>query len=255
MINCQEIFFSKHYSKKRIEIANSIIGEKIVKKIIAFALYLLGASRREVAQLLKLPYDTFKSFTNRIEQEGISVLIDRRLNPKKDLCNKSKAHQKVQAEFKDDFLIINFGLEDKILKIPKRNTIQIKTIVLTLLENNFIDTHNASILLNCSSLYIQRLNRKLHNNDVFILIDKRHGQQQDYIFKSEIKAEIIQQFSVNAAIGKKTSSQTLVEDLKERCNLDLSSRSIRFHIEKLGLSKIKNTLPQLIESFKKKLKI
>jgi hypothetical protein len=62
---------------------------------------------------------------------------------------------------------------------------------------------------------------------------------------------MIQQYIANLVSKKRTSSQVLSEDIKERCNLDLSSRTIRLHIDKLGLSKIKKTLPELIDSLKK----
>jgi hypothetical protein len=62
---------------------------------------------------------------------------------------------------------------------------------------------------------------------------------------------MIQQYIANLVNRQKTSSQALSEDLKQRCDLNLSPRTIRLHIEQLGLSKIKKTLPELIDSFKK----
>ena len=91
----------------------------------------------------------------------------------------------------------------------------------------------------------------MRNPDRAVLLDDRQGQIQDYVFTPETKAEVIQQFSVNAAVKTKTSSKALAEDIKARCDLDLSPRTIRLHIEKLGLSKIRQTLPKLIETFKK----
>ncbi len=78
MINYHNLKFSDHYSHQRISLLNKIIGEKTVKNIIALALYLLGASRKSVAEFLEIPYDTLISFTKRIEQEGLSALFDRR---------------------------------------------------------------------------------------------------------------------------------------------------------------------------------
>jgi len=251
MINCHQLSFSFHYSKKRTAIANKIIGTTTVKKILAFALYLLGASRKAIAEILNLPYDTFKSFTQRMEQEGISALIDRRLKQKAIPEINSPVRQKGQVNSTSDFLVINFGIENQSLKIPANNTIQIRTVVLTMLENDFIDIHTASQVLGCHSVHVQRLNRQLQNDDATTFIDKRQGQTKDYVFNPEIKAEMIQQYIANLVINRNVSSQRLSEELRQRCNIDLSSRTIRLHIEKLGLSKIKKSLPELIDSLKK----
>lgn len=248
-MNCQDIKFSKHYSEKRISIANKVIGIKIVKWILSFTLYLYGASRQIAAESQNLSYDTFKSFTQRIEKEGLSAFFDKRYRATPTI--KQKSITKAQAGFHDDYLIINLGITGTSLKIPANNSIQIKTILLSLYENNLLDKQIVSDLLGYSPIYIQRLNKKLQNNDVAIFIDKREGQKMDYVVTPEIKAEIIQQFVANTAACKKTSSQTLSEDLKERCNIDLPARTIRLHIKKLGLSKIKPTLPPLIELIKK----
>ncbi len=251
MINCHQISFSFHYSEKRTAIANKIIGTTTVKKILAFALYLLGASRKAIAEILNLPYDTFKSFTQRVEHEGISALIDRRLKHKAIPEINSPVTQKGQVNSTSDFLIINFGIENRRLKIPANNTIQIRTVVLTMLENDFIDIHTASQVLGCHPVHVQRLNRQLQNDDATTFIDKRQGQTKDYVFKPEIKAEMLQQYIANLVIHRNVSSQRLSEELRQRCDIDLSSRTIRLHIEKLGLSKIKKSLPELIDSLKK----
>lgn len=251
MINCHQLSFSISYSEKRTAIANKVIGTTTVKRIIAFALYLLGASRNAIAEILNLPYDTFKSFSQRMEQDGISALIDRRLKQKAIPVINPPEPPKGQVDFTPDFLIIYFGIENQSLKIPANNTIQIRTVVLTMLKNNFIDIHTASQALNCHPVHVQRLNRQLQNDDATIFNNKRQGQTKDYVFNSEIKAEMIQQYIANLVNNKKTSSLALSEDLKERCDLDLPSRTIRLHIAKMGLSKINKSLPDLIDSFKK----
>jgi hypothetical protein len=248
-MNYQDIKFSEFYSEKRITLANDVIGKKMIKWIIAFALYLCGASRKAAAESQNLSYDTFKSLTQRIEKEGLSAFFDKRFTATPTI--KQKPILKAQAGFYDDYLIINLGITGLSLKIPAKNSIQIKTVLFSLYENNLLDKHIVSDLSGYSPLYTQRLNKKLQENDAAILIDNRQGQKTDYVVTPEIKAEIIQQYAANTATCKKTSSQALSADLKERCNIDLPARTIRLHIKKLGLSKIKQTLPGLIESLKK----
>lgn len=254
MINCHDLKFSEYYSNQRLDQANKIIGEKTVKKIIAFTFYLLGASRKATAATLNIAYDTFKSLTERIEQEGLAALLDRRVKhlPLPEIKEMTvQKIQKVQVCFEDDFLLINLESGSNLMKIQSNNSIQVKTILLTLLENKLIDRRMVAELLDYTPVHIQRLNQKLHNNDVSLFMDQRQGQQQDYVCNQEIKAEMFQQYIANLVSGKSISSQTLSENLKERCHIDLPSRTIRFHIEKSGLSKIKKTLPRLIESLKK----
>ena len=83
------------------------------------------------------------------------------------------------------------------------------------------------------------------------LIDKRQGQQRDYAVTAEIKAELIQQFAFNAITGKATSSQQLCQQVNEACGSDITDRSLRLHINKLGLSTIKNSLCKMVDEFKK----
>lgn len=251
MINCQSLSFSGFYSEKRIALANKIIGAAAVKKIIALSFYLLGASRKAISEIMNIPYDTFKSFTQRVEKEGIQTLFDRRSKYQPIPIVEVRTEKKIKASFQDDFLIMDFGEETTTIKVPSKNKNQIKTVLLTMVDNKLLDKKTVADLLGYAPIYIQRLSRQLRTNDVSILFDERQGQQKEYVFTPEAKAEVIQQFTANAAVRKKTSSKALAEDLKARCGFDLSSRSIRLHIEKLGLLKIKQTLPELIESLKK----
>lgn len=254
MIDCRSLDFSSHYSDQRISLANKVIGEKNVKKIFALILYLNGASRNSIAKSLGISYDTFKSFTDRIEREGLSALFDRR--KKYQALPKIKENdvleiQKIKVCFQDDYLYINLESGGNLFKIPSNNSMQIKTMLLTLFDNKLISRKTVSELLDYSPAHIQRLNQKLQNDDIRLFIDQRQGQRKNYICDPEILNEMFQQFIANLTTGRSVSSQTISENLKERCNIDLPSRTIRYHLEKSGLSKIKKTLPGLLDRLKK----
>ena len=100
--------------------------------------------------------------------------------------------------------------------------------------------------LNCSSGNTDKLLHKIRTGDISCLIDKRKGQQKDYVFTPEIKSELILQFAANAATGKSTSSPVLADHLHQRTSLKLSERSIRFYISGLGLKGKTEHLRQLI---------
>ena len=254
MIDCHNFKFSNLYSKQRIILINKIIGEKTVRKIIAFTLYLLGASRNKIAESLGFSYDTFKSLTERIEQEGLSALLDRRAIHQYFPKIKTQTDQRIQrvtAGFQDNYLYINLESGSNLLRMPADNSMQIKMILLTLFDNKLISRNTVSELLNFSSTHVQRLHQKLQNNDIGLFVDQRQGQQKNYIFNSEIQAEMVQQYIANLITGRSVSSQTLSENLKERCSLELSPRTIRHHLEKSGLTKIKKSLPVFLKSLKK----
>lgn len=98
----------------------------------------------------------------------------------------------------------------------------------------------------------RELSNRLMNHDVpEVLIDKRKGQQQDFRVNLEVKAELIQNFAARAISGYSVSSQVLAEVINEHQEISISSRTIRWHMNKLGLMKIKKTLPDLVKALKK----
>ena len=104
----------------------------------------------------------------------------------------------------------------------------------------------------CHVTHCRELARKLASRDVDeVLVDKRQGLKQDYLFTPEVKSELIQQFALNAVSGRPTSSRAIAEDLEKRCSIELSPRSVRLHLGKLGLSRIADSLPELIALGKK----
>ena len=249
IMNYQDIKLSNLYSKERIKLANKVIGDKIIKRILAFALYLFGATRQIAAESQGLSYDTFKSFTQRIETQGFTAFFDKRY---KNINNiQSQPIKKIRVYYQDDYLIIDLANENMYLQIPKNNNIQIKTILLSLYKNKLLDKHTISRISGYKPSYLQKITKKLHEEDAGVLYDQRQGQKKDYVVTPEIKAEIIQQYTANIVTGKNTSSNSLSQALKQRCNINLSERTIRFHIQKLGLAKIKHSLIETINCIKK----
>ncbi len=87
---------------------------------------------------------------------------------------------------------------------------------------------------------LSRTGRKLSCHDVVeALVDKRQGQKQDYRVGPEKKAEIIKEFAARAVTGQSTSSEVLAEVINAGSEVALSPRTVRWHMEKLGLGGIK----------------
>ena len=243
-MNClPDLNYSLVHRNNRLLHGRKILGKMFVNRIIAYALFLLGANRNEIAKYLEIPLDTLLSFFTRINQYGPSGFLDRRTNPQRQ---SDIAQSALTCSIEESQLELHLGSTSKIIKIPKDNVLQYKTIVLTFLDNGIINRKEAARALNCSSGNTDKLLHKIRTGDISCLIDKRKGQQKDYVFTPEIKSELILQFATNAATGKSTSSPVLADNLHQRTSLKLSERSIRFHISGLGLKGKTGHLRQLI---------
>lgn len=245
-----ELNFSKTHSNKRIEKANQRFGDKIVTRIIGFTLFLLGAKRGDIAQYLRMPLGTFLSFLTRADQWGLLAFQDRRSSVFEHV-ERAEVPVRPSLAVTDKNIIIKLGCDNQTIMIPRENQLQCKVILLTFVNNGLLTTKAVADVLGLSERRIRDLNIKMHGGDIYELIDKRKGQSQDYRFTPEIKAELIQQVAANAITGKPTSSRALSQQLKERCDLVLPDRSVRLHMNKLGLPKISFSLPALVEDLKK----
>jgi len=251
MSNCPiDLSFSKIHSNKRIEKAYESLGVKIVTRIIGFTLFLLGAKREDIAQYLQIPIGTFLSFLTRTDRYGLLAFEDRRKSPYVKVV-KTEARLKLSLAVTEQNVIIQLGDNNQAIIIPRNNQLQCKVILLTLVNNGLLSAKDVAEVLGFTVRHIRDLNTKMYEADVYSLIDKRKGQIQDYRFTPEIKAELIQQVAANAITGKPTSSRAVSQHIKERCNLVLPDRSVRLHMKKLGLPKISNSLPALVEDLKK----
>ncbi len=252
MLNClRNLPMSESRAQARIKKAYQVLGAGIVKRIFGFAFFLLGAQRDDIAKCLGIPLGTFLSFLTRMDKLGLAGLKDRRKDDTVvEIVAKAPSFSLMQEK---GTAIIEVGSGDLTtqLRIPIKNSIQTKVILLTLLQAGFIQAKDVANILGYSHQYTLELSHKLHDGDVEILFDKRQGQMKDYVFNPDIKAELIQQCALNAIMQKSTSSEVIANDLNERCKLNLSPRSIRIHLTKIGLAKLGKTLPTLLKEAKK----
>jgi len=252
IISCQNLSFNSTLSQERINRATHIFGIAVIRRILCFSLYLLGMTRTSIAKLIGMPTDSAKTIIKNIYNNGIPAFEDRRFRNSAFLPQAQlKYPSKVNVTIEGELINIGFGKDGQKLRMPRNNKLQFRTLLLTMLNSGLLSTKETSEHLKLSNVQIRTLAKKLQEKDICSLLDQRQGQKKDYVFDLETKAEMIQQYIANLVIHRNVSSQRLSEDLKQRCNFDLSSRTIRLHIEKLGLSKIKKSLPELINSLKK----
>ncbi|MGP8329203.1 MAG: hypothetical protein ACT6FF_02635 [Methanosarcinaceae archaeon] len=217
-------------------------------RIICFCLYVFGVRRTEISKVVELPDNTVRTMLKTISRDGFEAFFDRRKKEANRFCvqpGKPVKRKDVQiTEHQDNYQISINGLD---VSISKKNKHQLKAMLLTFAENGLISKTHAGKLLDISSAHVGLLIKMMSKNDLLCLIDKRKGQQQDYVFTPGVKSGLILQYTSNAVLGKPTSGTALATDLKERAQIDLSGRSVRTHISKLGLKGIDEKLRQLVK--------
>jgi len=249
MIDCRFASFSAALQQQRIRQARRILGEKVVDRILCFALYLLGFERSSIAELTGSPPGTVRSIVRAILHGGAPAFEDRRRRSSTFLPQRPKRFEITVAR-QEQGVSVEFDAMGGI-QIPQENSLQAKVVLLTLLDNGLVATRDVSAVLGLSTVHTLNLARTLEQEDILGLIDKRRGQKQEYRFTEQVKAELIQQFVLDIVAEGRVSGRSLSEHLLERCELRLSERSIRDQLSKLGLSRIKETLPNLLSGLKK----
>jgi len=251
--DCQRSQLSPKLSKTRVAQAQQLLGPRVVQRLLAFALYLLGAKRSAIGQALNIPTETVKSMIKTINRDGVSGLEDRRCAASRNLESQKPAPISCREE--DNSLVIDFGIPGRELKIPRNDPLLLKAVIVSMANNRLLAKQEAAQALNVTSSYMSTLARRLHEEGAASLADKRQGQKHDYRVPAPVKGEIIQQFATDIVCHDQTSSDKISAELKERCGLELSPRTIRHHLSLLGLKPVKHSLPKLIKAVKKTSKV
>ncbi len=249
MIDCHSASFSAGLQQQRLGQARKILGEEVVDRILCFALYLLGIERSSIAELTGRPAGTVRSVIRAVLHGGVAAFEDRRRRSSTFLPPQLKG-MKIGIERQEQGVSVDLEGSGRI-QIPRQNNLQVRVVLLTLLGSGLVGTRDVSKVLGLSTVQTLNLARRLEREDIRGLIDKREGQKQEYRFTAEVKAELIQQFVLDIVAEGRTSGRSLSEHLLKRCELRLSERSIRDQLGKLGLSRIKESLPYFLSGLKK----
>ncbi len=250
-MNCEILSFSQKLSEQRIRQAEALLGRKIVEKILAYALFLLGVTRSAISSFLNMPPGSIRSLVHAMKHRGLAGFEDQRT---KVSSFKPPPPEQIAPTLKSDdsWLKVDFNIGNLLLRIPNSNPVQKRVVLLSLVNSNLLKRSEVADALRLSVDRTGKLARKLEQEDVKGILDQRQGQRQDYRFTPEIKAELIQQFVIEAVAQHPTGGEQLAKKLKERCQFNLSARSILSHLSKLGLPSIKDSLAKHLAEFKKK---
>jgi hypothetical protein len=252
IMDCRSVEFSPEKSEERIHRALQVFPRRVLMRVLAFALHVLGARRKVVAALVEMPEESVKTAVGLALRGGFPALRDRRLSVASAVARDSPTLPKVSVRREKACCVVDFGAQAKTLSMPIRHRVQVRAVLLSLLSAELLSVPETASGLGISTAHCRELARKLASQDVAeALVDKRQGQQHDYRVGPEQKAEIIQQIAARAVTGHSTSSAVLAAQVNERTQAALSARTIRWHIHNLGLANIKQTLPPLVAALKK----
>jgi len=251
VIDCRELPLSPSLSQSRLQRATRALGETVVHRILCFALYLLGVNRRAIGEALGIPPETAKSIIKAVGKEGLQALEDRRHRVSDFLPQTPVALSPVSLSLTREHIIVDFGAKDRQLQIPRQNERQVRVVLLSLLNNRLLPKDQVAEAIGLSVAHTSALSQRLHSEGIAALIDKRHGQQSDYRITPEVKAELVQQFAVDVITRGKISGEAISEELQDRCQLTVPARTVRHHLARMGLGKIKQSLPELVAAVKK----
>jgi len=247
--------FSTSHSHKRIKKALLILPELVLKKMLFFSLYLLGARIGAIASLVGMPEESGKTVIKRISKGGLPALGDRRQSAKAyeyQLPHPTIQSQQVSVITEGDSCLITLFDSDQQIKILRKHRVHLRSVILTLLQAGLISDQIASSALGITAAHCLDLSEKLLNEDVAeVLLDKRKGQTTDLLVDPQVKAELVQQFAARSIAGYSVSGKALAEAINANLQIAISDRAVRWHMKKLGLMEIKKSLPKLVKSLKK----
>jgi hypothetical protein len=251
-MDCRQLVFSAEKSQERIHAALQVFPRKLLMRLLAFALHLLGARRKEVAALVEMPEESVKTLLRLVARDGFPAIRDRRSSAVLPMANGQPSPPAICARREPQGWIVEFGTQGNTLSIPASHSVQARTVVLSLFNAGVLSAQQCASALGISAAHCRELAHKLARDDVAqSLLDKREGQRRDYRVGPRQKAEIILQLAARAVTGHNTSSEVLAEQVNERTQAGLSARTVRWHIRHLGLADIRKTLPERVEALKK----
>lgn len=252
-MDCRDVEFAPTKSETRINGALKVFPRGVLMRLLAFALHLLGAKRKAVATLVDIPEESVKTVVRHVMRDGLAALRDRRRRldePPSAQTSPSPPH--ISARREGEWCVVEFGPDQNPLRIPVGFHVQARAVLLSLVNARLLSVKEAAAVLGLSAAHCRELAKKLVAYDVAeSLVDKRTGQKSDYRVGPEQKAELIQQMAARAITGRSTSSNVLAEAINERTQSNVSARTIRWHVLKLGLNRIEETFPELVATLKK----
>lgn len=251
LIDCQNLVYSTRLAENRMAQGLMSFGSGVLQRLLCYSLYLLGVNRKTIGQALNIPSETAKSIIKTINRDGLAAFEDRRRQFSAFIPQASLQPQPITLREEEGHLLVDFGMSGRVLRLNREDPLQMKTILLTMLNSGLLEKRQVAEAIKVTPSHTASLARRLDEQGALSVVDQRQGQKQDYRVPRQVKAELIQQFALDVIASGRTSGSAISAELKERCNITIPARTVRHHLARMGLGKIKGSLPQLVSAVKK----
>jgi len=218
---------------ERFERAKAVFGEAVLRRIIAFSLFILGVNRAHIAEVLGMPPGTVRSMMQRVFGAGVDGFIDHRCKAAAEAKVSRAEPQPALAVHENGSLVIA-GVQ---LQLPEDNPIQRKIVLLSLIGEDMLSVKEVAPALGLSESHVRRLHRNLMDSDVEAVLDKRRGQVQDYRVGPELKSKMIVQLVLELAECGRASGASVARRLESNCDEIVPERTVRHHLRLMGLTR------------------
>ena len=183
IMDCRQVAFSAEKSQERIHTALQVFPRKLLMRILAFALHLLGARRKEVAALVEMPEESVKTLLRLVLRDGFPAVRDRRLSAVPPMAHAPPSPAQISARRDAQGWIVEFGTRENTLSIPATHSVHARTVVLSLFNAGVLSAQQCASALGISAAHCRELAHKLEQHDVAqALVDKREGQRGGFFF-------------------------------------------------------------------------
>jgi hypothetical protein len=250
-IDCQNLASSARLAEDRMGQAKRVFEPHVLQRFLCYSMYLFGVNRKAIGQTLGIPSETAKSTIKTINRHGLKALVDRRRKSSILRPQIQPESKPVTVREEGSKIIVDLGISGRVLHLNREDPLQLKTILLTMSNDGLLKKRQVADVLKITPTYAAILARRLDEQGALSLLDQRQGQKKDFRVPREVKAEVVQQFALDVITSGKTSGRAISSELKERCDISIPDRTVRHHMARMGLGKIKKTLPQLVSAVKK----
>lgn len=250
MLDCRKLDLSPKLAATRIEAAEVVFGKAVLRRIIAFTLFILGVNRARIAEVLGMPPGTVRSLIRRVLDVGVDGFVDHRSKAAHEAVLRAEPQPALAVHVQQpetEALVVGGGQ----LQLPADNPIQQKVVLLSLIGEGMLSAEEVSSVLGLSTSHVRRLHRDLMASDVEAVLDKRRSQLRDYRVDPELKGQMIVEFVLELAECGRASSAAVARRLVLHSDEDVSERTVRHHLGRMGLTRVRESLIAGLRDIKK----
>lgn len=241
MLDCRNLDLSPKLAATRMEAAEPVFSEPVLRRIIAFTLFVLGVKRARIAEVLGMPPGTVRSLIRRLLGVGVEGFVDHRRKAAPEVAVPQPAPPKeLTVHLPPDGGILNVGGGQ--LQLPAENPIQRKVVLLSLMGEGMLSAEDVAVVLGLSASHVRRLHRDLMASDVEAVLDKRRGQLRDYRVGPELKGRMIVEFVLELVECGRASSTAVSRRLGLHFDEHVPERTVRHHLSRMGLTCVRDSL-------------